>query len=193
MQITEMDKLLQDRERLLRLKGTLTDIRNGLEIGRRSVNAWIRLRITRWIAEVDDKIEEKQREIEAESARIRKEQRKAEKHGKIATGRAEGRTDDTTADHPAAAPDRGRHEADGSKEHQRAGSEAGIRGELELLEPVRGVAAGNAAGGRAYARAGGSAEDCLRMRYRERNGLRDWQREIMERDRTGETEERMTI
>ena len=184
MQITEMDKLLQDRERLLRLKGTLTDIRNGLEIGRRSVNAWIRLRITRWIAEVDDKIGEKQREIEAESARIRKEQRKAEKHGK---------TNDTAADHPAAAPDRGRHEADGSEEHQRAGSEAGIRRELELLEPVRGVAAGNAAGGRAYARAGGSAEECLRMRYRERNGLRDWQREIMERDRTGETEERMTI
>ena len=79
-------------------------------------------------------------------------------------------------------------------EHQRAGTAAGIRGELVDLGAVRGVAAKHAAGGREYAKAGGSAESCLRMRYGERHpGLRDWQKQIMENDRRGKHEERITV
>jgi len=58
---------------------------------------------------------------------------------------------------------------------------------------VRRVAAKHAAGGREYARNGGTADEILRARFREKNGLRDWQQQIMENDWHGKHEERITI
>ena len=193
MQITEMDKLIQDRERLHSLRRSLEDFRAGLEISKRPVDAWLKLRLTRWIAETKDKIVDISEEIAAEESRIR---RGAGQNDTAIMGRrAEQReTDEPAGDHPAAAADRGRDEADGGEEHQRTGSQTGVRGELVDMGAVRRVAAKHAAGGREYAKAGGSAESCLRMRYGERHpGLRDWQKQIMENDRRGKHEERITV
>ena len=193
MQITEMDKLIQDRERLHSLRRSLEDFRAGLEISKRPVDAWLKLRLTRWIAETKDKIVDISEEIAAEESRIR---RGAGQNDTAIMGRRteQRETDEPAGDHPAAAADRGRDEADGGEEHQRAGTAAGIRGELVDLGAVRRVAAKHAAGGREYAKAGGSAESCLRMRYGERHpGLRDWQKQIMENDRRGKHEERITV
>lgn len=193
MQITEMDKLIQDRERLHSLRRSLEDFRAGLEISKRPVDAWLKLRLTRWIAETKDKIVDISEEIAAEESRIR---RGAGQNDTAIMGRrAEQReTDEPAGDHPAAAADRGRDEADGGEEHQRTGSQTGVRGELVDMGAVRRLAAKHAAGGREYAKAGGSAESCLRMRYGERHpGLRDWQKQIMENDRRGKHEERITV
>ena len=193
MQITEMDKLIQDRERLHSLRRSLEDFRAGLEISKRPVDAWLKLRLTRWIAETKDKIVDISEEIAAEESRIR---RGAGQNDTAIMGRRteQRETDEPAGDHPAAAADRGRDEADGGEEHQRTGSKTGVRGELVDMGAVRRVAAKHAAGGREYAKAGGSAESCLRMRYGERHpGLRDWQKQIMENDRRGKHEERITV
>lgn len=193
MQITEMDKLIQDRERLHSLRRSLEEFRAGLEISKRPVDAWLKLRLTRWIAETKDKIVDISEEIAAEESRIRKGA--GENDTVIMGRRAEQReTNEPAGDHPAAAADCGRDEADGGEEHQRTGSQTGVRGELVDMGAVRRVAAKHAAGGREYAKAGGSAESCLRMRYGERHpGLRDWQKQIMENDRRGKHEERITV
>ena len=193
MQITEMDKLIQDRERLHSLRRSLEDFRAGLEISKRPVDAWLKLRLTRWIAETKDKIVDISEEIAAEESRIRKGA--GENDTAIMGRRAEQReTDEPAGDHPAAAADRGRDEEDGGEEHQRSATAAGVRGQLVDMGAVRGVAAKHAAGGREYAKTGGSAESCLRMRYGERHpGLRDWQKQIMENDRRGKHEERITV
>ena len=193
MQITEMDKLIQDRERLHSLRRSLEDFRAGLEISKRPVDAWLKLRLTRWIAETKDKIVNISEEIAAEESRIR---RGAGQNDTAIMGRRteQRETDEPAGDHPAAAADRGRDEEDGGEEHQRTATAAGVRGELVDMGAVRRVAAKHAAGGREYAKAGGSAESCLRMRYGERHpGLRDWQKQIMENDRRGKHEERITV
>lgn len=193
MQITEMDKLIQDRERLHSLRRSLEDFRAGLEISKRPVDAWLKLRLTRWIAETKDKIVDISEEIAAEESRIRKG---AGENDTAIMGRRAGQreTDEPAGDHPAAAADRRRDEEDGGEEHQRSATAAGVRGQLVDMGAVRRVAAKHAAGGREYAKAGGSAESCLRMRYGERHpGLRDWQKQIMENDRRGKHEERITV
>ena len=191
MQITEMDKPMQDRERLHRLREDLEGFRAGLEISKRPVDAWLKLRLTRWIAETKDKIVDISEEIAAEESRIRKG---AGENDTAIMGRRAGRkTAEPAGDHPAVAADRGRNEAHGGEERQRAGGPAGVRGQLVDLGAVRGMAAQHAAGGREYARNGGTADEILRARFREKNGLRDWQREIMENDWHGKHEERITI
>jgi len=192
MQITEMDKLIQDRERLHSLRRSLEDFRAGLEISKRPVDAWLKLRLTRWIAETKDKIVDISEEIAAEESRIRKGA--GQNDTAIMGRRTEQReTDEPAGDHPAAAADRGRDEADGGEEHQRSATAAGVRGELVDMGAVRRVAAKHAAGGREYARNGGTADEILRARFREKNGLRDWQQQIMENDWHGKHEERITI
>lgn len=192
MQITEMDKLIQDRERLHSLRRSMEDFRAGLEISKRPVDAWLKLRLTRWIAETKDKIVDISEEIAAEESRIR---RGAGQNDTAIMGRRteQRETDEPAGDHPAAAADRGRDEADGGEEHQRSGSQTGVRGQLVDMGAVRRMAAKHAAGSREYARNGGTADEILRARFREKNGLRDWQQQIMENDWHGKHEERITI
>lgn len=174
MEITELDKLRRDLDDLIMARRKMDEIRKGLSIAKRSTALWIYLRISMIIPQIDHKIGMKRGEIAQEEAR--------DGYGRIC------REEDAAGTHAVDADVRGRAEKDVLEKRQRAGATAGAGRELGNVEPVPDVAAGTGAEGRKYARAGGSAEECLRRRYQERNGLRDWQKVIMEADRAGRHE-----
>lgn len=174
MEISELDKLRRDLEDLIMARRKMDEIRKGLSIAKRSTALWIYIRTSRLIMEIDHRIGMKRGEIAQEEAR--------DGYGRIC------REEDAAGDHAVDDGVRGRAEEDVLKERERAGAEAGAGGKLGYVEPVPDVAAGNGAGGRKYARAGGSAEECLRRRYKERKGLRNWQKVVMEADRAGRHE-----
>ena len=174
MQITEADKLERDLEELIRARRMLDEIRKGLSIAKRSTTLWIYLRTSRLIMEIDRRIGMKRGEIAQEEARNGKRPARREKN-------ADGPD-------PVDADLHGRAEADVLDERQRADAAGRDAGQLGDVESVRNMAAGKGAGGRTDALAGGTAEECLRRRYQERQGLRDWQREAMEAESEGRRE-----
>lgn len=174
MEITELDKLRRDLEDLIMARRKLNEIQKGLSIAKRITARWIDLRVSRLIGEIDHRIGQKKADIAREE----------EKNGR---GRLcqENAAAGTGA---VAAAVCGRAEADVLEERERACAAAGAGGQLGNLESVPDVAAGKGAGSGTRVRAGGSAEECLRNRYRERNGLRDWQKVVMENDCRGRHE-----
>lgn len=188
MQITELKKLERDLESLERARGMAEEVRAGLQDGKRETAAWLRMTLTGLIGAIDQRIGAKKKDIawEAAEERIRKG---AGKHDKGRMAEYGGKDDEAADVHPSAA-DGGRVQADGKRKHQRADAKAGIREQLELLEPDCGLFEdGDARGGRR--RKGDECQEkLLRQRYRERHvdALRDWQRRIMEADRAGRHE-----
>ena len=174
MEISELDKLQRDLEDLIMARRKMDEIRKELSIAKRSTALWIYIRTSRLIMEIDHRIGMKRGEIAQEEAR--------DGYGRIC------REEDAAGNHAVDDGVRGRAEADVLKERERAGAEAGAGGKLGNVEPVPDVAAGEGTGSREYARAGGSAEECLRRRYKERKGLRNWQKVVMEADRAGRHE-----
>lgn len=174
MEISELDKLQRDLEDLIMARRKMDEVRKGLSIAKRSTALWIYIRTSRLIMEIDHRIGMKRGEIAQEEAR--------DGYRRVC------REENTAGDRAVAVDVCGRAETDVLEERERAGSAAGAGGELGNVEPVPDVAAGEGTGSREYARAGGSAEECLRRRYQERNGLRDWQKAVMEADRAGRHE-----
>ena len=172
MQVSEKEKLERDLEELIRARRMMDKIRKGISIAKRPTTLWIYIRTSRLIMDIDHQIGLKRGEIAREEA----------KNGQGRTGRtAAGENADRDDDHI-----HGRAEAGVLDEYERAGAAGGAAGQLGDVQPVPDVAAGKIPGDRL--RAGGTAEECLRRRYKERNGLRDWQREVMEADRIGRHE-----
>lgn len=169
MQITEADKLRRDLDDLILARKKLDEIRKALSIGKRMTGLWIYCRATRLIMDIDWRIGQKKAEI------AREEDRNGQ-------GQASGKKN-ADGDHPVDADLHGRAEADVQHERERADAAGRHERQLGDVEHVRDLAAGEGPGG-------GSAERCLRARYRERNreALRDWQREIMEANSEGRRE-----
>ena len=174
MQITEADKMRRDLEELIRARRMLDEIRKGLSIAKRSTTLWIYLRTSRLIMDIDWRIGQKKAEIAREEDRNGQGQTSGKKKA--------------AGDHPVDADLHGRAEADVLDERQRTDAASRDAGQLGDVEPMRNMAAGKGAGGRTYALAGGTAEECLRRRYQERQGMRDWQREVMNAEREGRRE-----
>lgn len=169
MRITEAEKLKRDLDDLIRARRKLDEIRKGLSLGKRMTGLWIYCRATRLIMDIDRRIGQKKAEIAREED--------TDGHGR------KHRAENADGDYPVDADIHGRAEADVLEERERVGAAGRHERQLGDVEPVRDLAAGEGPGG-------GSAERCLRARYRERNrdALRDWQREIMEADREGRRE-----
>ena len=175
MEISELGKLNRDLEDMIMARKKLDEIRKGLSIAKRMTARWIDFRVSRLIGEIDRRIGQKKAEIAREEA--------GNGHGQ------ERREENADRADPLDADFYGRAETDVREERERAGAAGGAAGQLGNVEPVRHLAAGEGAGGREHATAGGgTAEDCLRRRSRARNGLRDWQKVIMDADRAGRHE-----
>ena len=174
MQITELDKLQRDLDDLIQMRRKLDEIRKGLSIAKRITALWIYCRVTRMIMDVDWRIGQKKAEIAREEAR--------DGHGQ------KRREEEAAGSHPVDADLHGRAETDVQHKRKRADAAGRDAGQLGDVEPVRAVAAGEGPGG--GSRDVSSAEECLRSRYRNRNrdALRDWQREVMEAEREGRKE-----
>lgn len=183
MRVTEREKLEKDLQLLIFTRQKLGEIR-AAATGRRLTATMVRLRMSRQISLIDEKIGSKKNEISAEEIRERLGEAGG---GTYDTGAVAGYgTDDGETDNRNDSGDDGRHAADCEQGRVRdAGGETGTREEPGRLDAVQRLAAGKDPG------AGGSERE-LRRRYRERHPapeLKDWQREIMERDLRGEHEE----
>lgn len=187
MQITEADRLRRDVEDLIRARKMLDEIRKGLNISKRVTGLWIWCRTTRMIMDID-------RMIGIKKAELAREEEKDVRGQKHREENADG-TVHVDADL------RGRSEANVLEECERPGMagrherKLGDVGTVPAADPGKdpgGRSEGNRAGqgGGSCESGGGTAEDCLRSRYRNRNrdALRDWQREVMEAEREGRKE-----
>ena len=186
MQLSEKDKLERDIFQLRRIRATAEEEISRFEGSRRAVARWIVQRMTYLTIEIDRKTAEVQQERDRAEIRMRTGGRHNDLSG---MGEDDGENDGA-GDPAAAGCDRGRDEENDEQKRERAGSKGGGRDQLVEVGPVRRVAARENAGGGSGER---TAEECLRRRHRERrDGLRDWQTEIMEADEAGR-HERMTL
>ena len=188
MKMTDVDRLKRDLYELIETRRGLDGILKKLAIGRTVTLTWIRYRIHILLCDIDYRIGLKKREIqETEIRRRLGEEEKEDDLSEMGTESEYDGDDDGAADDRTAADHGGRAETGHQQERKRADGHGRRRDQLEEVGTVRAMAAGEAAGP-------GSAEECLRARYRERHegALMDWQREIMEADRAGK-HERLTI
>lgn len=186
MQITEADKLRRDLEQLMNAKEALEGVVESLGDNRRTTGLWLALTLTRTVEMINHQIGKKKQDIVNEEAEERI--RKARKEAGDGQGQASGKKN-ADGDHPVDADLHGRAEADVQQKRERADAAGRHERQLGDVEHVRDLAAGEGAG-RGRHTVTGSAEDCLRSRYRDRNreALRDWQREVMEAEREGRRE-----
>ena len=180
MKITELDKLNHDLSELIKTRRAIQSRYECLAPWKRSTSVWLRLRLRKLMGEIDWRISLKKKEIADEEIRKRLE-KLGGGAGDISILGSGGETDGAGDPGTAGDHDR-RQQALYQPERERADAEAGGGNQLGAVEPVRALPAAEAAG------AGNAAERILRARYRNGQGLRDWQKEIMDADREGKRE-----
>lgn len=190
MQITESEKLERDLETLLSVREVLAEAREKLEPGRRGPAAWLRLRLTMLIRDIDTKVSARQKKMAWEMATERLMKGAGQLGGGEMWEPAARKPDDSERDAVSAADDGGCVQEAGRNEYQRFDTAAGVRGQLGKMEMYPGIPAGGDQIPRKFEIGCSASEALLRQRLRERKhgGLREWQRQIMEADRLGKHE-----
>lgn len=178
MRITQMDRLQRDLHELISTRKGLQEIKEHMCIGKTVTLAWLRYKLQFMICDIDHQIGMKKEQIA--DAEIRRRLGEEEIDYDEAEMGNRGGTAVGETDHRTAADHGGRGEAGAEQKCERAGGQRRRRNKLEQVGTVRAMAEKAVA-------AVGSAEICLRARYRERHedALMDWQREVMEEDRNG--------
>lgn len=197
MRITEYDRLARDLYQLKETRKDLGDILERMATGKTETLAWLRLELTAMIHRINARIgDQKDRIMDQEFRQRLGEDKGGDQDDTCGMGAEDGNENgerDRAGETDRAAGDRkdpdscGCAKAGDQHECQRVGAETGRGVQLEPVGTVRGMAEG-------------TAEECLRYRFRvkeakrraEEVNLRDWQRQIMEADMTGK-HGRMTI
>ncbi len=171
MELTDIDRAKREARMIEKGMETLKALRDELEQNRTVTGAWLRMRYDLLIGDMTLELGKARDGIVIEEIKERLRRLGSGEYERADAGDGDQDRPAESADGMPA--DYRREEAEHEPRAERAAAYAGGGGILEDAGRIQPGDPGNAAGN-------GVVESALRRRYRQRQGLRDWQRVIME-------------